>query len=407
MPSETLDYHRDIVMEYPIDDDPTYLQELYTLRFKRPVITGIVVGLAYIGNVAGPLIGGGLTQYATWRWCFWINLPIGGIASAIILLTAITRHQTKHVGFLELLSLLDLLGFSLLASAVIMILLVMHYGGSAYQWNSSVVIGLFCGCGVTTIAFVFWERRRKEKAMMPLLLLANRVVWSSSLVAGFMTSALLVHSYYLPIYFQAVKNMSPILSGMNLLPSILSQLLSSVLSGIYVSKTGYCLPPIILSGILVPIGSGILSLLGPDAAAAKWIGYQILLGLGRRVGLQMPVNAVQAILDPDLLPVGVSLIVFAQTFAGSITLTVANAIFNSRLRANISHLAPQVSVDIIISAGATDFRSVVPDRYLTQVLEAYSQALSAVFYLSAALAVMYLAFSWGIGRTDVRKEIST
>ncbi|KAI0592735.1 efflux pump [Biscogniauxia sp. FL1348] len=371
---------------------------------RRPAITGIVIGLAYVGSVAGPLIGGALTEYATWRWCFWINLPIGGVACVVLLVTSIPKHSSKRVCFYDLLSILDLPGFILLASAVIMILLALHYGSLQYPWDSAVVTGLLCGGSFTTVAFMIWERWRKERAMMPLSLLSRRVVWSSSLVAGFMTSALLVHSYYLPIYFQAVRNVSPSLSGVYILPSILSQLVSSVLSGLFVSRNGYCLPIVLLSGVMVAIGGGILSLLDPETPTAKWVGYQVLLGFGRGFGIQIPTIAVQAVLEPDLVPIGMSLIVFSQTFGGSVFLTVANVVFNNKLKVSIAQLAPEVSADRVIGAGATAFRSVVPEGYVWQVLEAYSRALSAVFYLSAALAVVYFAFSWGIGWTDVRNK---
>ncbi|KAI0002657.1 efflux pump [Xylariaceae sp. FL0662B] len=373
---------------------------------KRPAITGIVVGLAYFGNVAGPLIGGALTEHATWRWCFWMNLPIGAVACACLFVTSVPEHLPKRVSCLHLLSLLDLPGFVLLASAVSMILLALQYGGSRYPWSSATVIGLLCGGFVTITIFALWERFRNEKAMIPPLLLSERVVWSSSLVAAFMTSALMVHSYYLPIYFQAVRDVQPTLSGVYLLPSILAQLVSSGLAGFVVSKIGYCLPALLLSSVMVAIGGGILSLLDPETPTSKWVGYQILLGFGRGVGLQMPVIAVQAILKPDLIPIGMSLVVFSQTFGGSIFLTVANILFNTTLRMGISRLEPEVSAAQVIGAGATAFRSVVPEAYLGPVVHAYSQAVSAVFYLSAALAVVYFAFSWGIGWTNVKTKES-
>ncbi|KAI1419549.1 efflux pump [Xylaria sp. FL1777] len=370
---------------------------------KRPTVTGIVIGLAYIGSVAGPLIGGVFTDYATWRWCFWVNLPIGAVASGFLLLTSIPEHTPKRIGLVDLVSRLDLLGFSMLAPALIMILLALQYGGNEHPWNSAPVIGLLVGGLATACLFVLWERRRGESAMIPLWLVSKRVVWSSNLVAGFMTSTLLVHSYYLPIYFQAVRGATPVQSGVYLLPSVLSQLVSTTLSGILVKKIGYCLPAVLLSGITVAIGGGLLSLLDPTTTTAKWVGYQILLGFGRGVGIQMPIVMVQAILAPHLVPIGMSLIVFSQTFGGSVFLTVANVLFTSELREALSELVPQVSADLIISTGATSFRSVVPVEDIPMVLQAYSKAISAAFYLSVALAVVYLLFSWGMGWLDIRR----
>ncbi|KAG8170300.1 hypothetical protein KVR01_001045 [Diaporthe batatas] len=371
---------------------------------RRPAVTGIVLGIAYMGSVAGPLIGGALTEYSTWRWCFYINLPIGGVTCAALLFTAIPDHGQKvsHAG--HLLSHLDLPGFFLFAPAVAMILLGLQYGGNRYAWSSPRVIGLLCGGLATGIVFAAWEGWRKEKAMMPLSLLSKRAVWSSVLVGGFMTSTLLVHSYYLPIYFQAVKGASPTMSGVYLLPSILSQLLSSAFFGAIVGKLGYCIPAVLLSGVMVAIGGGLLSLLTVSTPTAKWIGYQVLLGFGRGVGIQMPFIAVQAVLGSHLVPESMSLIVFAQTFGGSIFLTVANVIFNNQLRTLLEQNVPGVPADRVIGAGATAFRSVVPEQDLESVLRVYSRALSAVFYLSAALACVYLGLSWGMGWTDIRKK---
>ncbi|KAI0424152.1 efflux pump [Xylaria sp. FL1042] len=369
---------------------------------QRPTVTGVIIGLAYVGSVAGPLIGGVFTYYATWRWCFWINLPIGVVASGFLLFTSIPEHSPKRIGLFNLVSRLDLLGFSLLVPALIMILLALQYGGNEHPWDSAAVIGLLVGGLVTVCLFVLWERRRGERAMIPLQLVSKRVVWSSNLVAGFMTSTLLVHSYYLPIYFQAVKDATPVQSGVYLLPSVLSQLLSSALSGILIKKIGYCLPAVILSGIMVAIGGGLLSLLNPTTPTAKWVGYQILLGFGRGLGIQMPIITVQAVLEPHLVPIGMSLIVFSQTFGGSVFLTVANVLFTSELRVALSEFAPQVSADLIINTGATAFRSIIPVEDIPEVLQAYSKAVSVAFYLSAALAVVYLMFSWGMGWLDVR-----
>ncbi|KAI1293911.1 efflux pump [Xylaria venustula] len=370
---------------------------------QRPTVTGIVIGLAYVGSVAGPLIGGVFTDFVTWRWCFWVNLPIGAVVGGFLLFTSIPEHSSKRTGLLDLISHLDVLGFSLLAPALIMILLALQYGGNEHPWNSAPVIGLLVGGLVTACLFALWERQRGEKAMIPLPLISKRVVWSSNLVAGFMTSTLLVHSYYLPIYFQAVRNATPVQSGVYLLPSVLSQLVSSALSGILIKKIGYCLPVVLLSGIMVAIGGGLLSLLDPTTPTAKWIGYQTLLGFGRGIGIQMPMIMVQAVLDPHLVPIGMSLIVFSQTFGGSVFLTVANVVFTSELRTALSDLAPHVSADLIISTGATAFRSIVPMEDIPRVSQAYSKAVSAAFYLSAALAVVYLMFSWGMGWLDIRK----
>lgn len=212
---------------------------------------------------------------------------------------------------------LDIAGFALFAPAAIQLLLALEYGGNKYAWNSSTVIGLFCGAGGTFILFVIWEYFRGESAMIPFDLISKRVIWSSCAVFGLLMSLLYCNTYYLPVYFQAVKGVSPVLSGVYLLPSIVSQLLSAILSGVLgksfasflfripfalifllprlkntlthrtVERLGYCLPFVVLGSIVNSVAGGLLSTLSPDTGSGKWIGYQILSGFGQGIGLQM------------------------------------------------------------------------------------------------------------------------
>lgn len=126
---------------------------------------------------------------------------------------------------------LDLIGFALFAPAAIQFLLALQYGGNQYAWNSATIIGLFCGAGGTFIIFLVWEYRKGDEAMIPFSMVRKRAVWSSCMVMLFTMSMTFCASYYLPIYFQAVKGVSPTMSGVYLLPSILSQLLLAVISG--------------------------------------------------------------------------------------------------------------------------------------------------------------------------------
>jgi hypothetical protein len=127
---------------------------------------------------------------------------------------------------------LDLIGFALFAPAAIQFLLALQYGGNQYAWNSATIIGLLCGAGGTFIVFLMWEYRKGDAAMIPFPMVSKRAVWSSCFVMLFLMGMTFCASYYLPIYFQAVRGVSPMRSGVYLLPSILSQLLFAVISGI-------------------------------------------------------------------------------------------------------------------------------------------------------------------------------
>lgn len=217
-----------------------------------------MIGVAQLGIVSGPLIGGALTEYATWRWCklllylhacssiekrthcfligFFINLPIGALVAIFLFLVHIPDLTVKPPFSLALLYKvlpeLDLFGFSLFAPAAVMFLLAIQFGGDdSHTWDSSIVIGLFCGAGVTAILFVLWEIRRGDRAMIPGSIVKQRIVWASTGHAASLMAGVFVVSYYMPIYFQAVKGVGPTMSGVYLLPSIITGLICVLISG--------------------------------------------------------------------------------------------------------------------------------------------------------------------------------
>ncbi|KAI0376197.1 putative MFS multidrug transporter [Hypomontagnella monticulosa] len=374
---------------------------------KRPSLIGFVMGVSNLGLVMGPLIGGALTEYTTWRWCFYINLPVGGLVALMLAFIEIPDQIQKPPPMTVVRTLhskLDLFGFVLFAPAAIELLLAVQYGGITYPWNSSQVIGLFVGAGVTFIVFLAWEYYKGDAAMIPFSMARKRTVWTSCLVYGLLMSQLFCSSYYLPVYFQGVKGATPFLSGVYLLPSILGQLFSSVASGILVGKVGYYLPFTLVSAAMVSIANGILSMLAPDTSTGKWIGYQIILGVGRGLGMQMPIIAVQNTLPPAQIAVAMALTMFSQNFGGALFLSFSETIFTNSLKTLIPEYAPSVDPQTVIDAGATGFRGSISSSALANVLLAYAQSVDRVFYLTAGASVACFIFAWGTGWVDIRKK---
>lgn len=166
---------------------------------------------------------------------FYINLPIGG-AVAILLLFLRIPEPAKKPSARQVLSTavksLDLPGFMLVCPATVILLLGMQYGGNQYAWNSSVVIGLLAGALVTFILFLIWEYRMGDEAMVPFTMLTNRIIWSAAGNLFFVLSSILVADYYLSIYFQAVHDDSPFMSGVHLLPTTIGMVLFTMISGV-------------------------------------------------------------------------------------------------------------------------------------------------------------------------------
>ncbi|CZR65599.1 related to MFS multidrug transporter [Phialocephala subalpina] len=371
---------------------------------KRPALMGIMMAVAQFGVVGGPLIGGALTQYAS----FYINLPIGGLCAVFLLVIKIPdrikQSDGKKATVLSTLSSLDLLGFFLFAPFAIMFLLALEWGGSKFAWQSAMIIGLFCGAGGTLIVFGFWEYRAGDEAMFPYSMLRKTVMWSSCLVNGFIFGCILTSSYYLPIYFQAVKGVSPSLSGVYVLPGILGQMLMAVVSGVLVGKLGYYLPWMVTSGVVAAIGGGLISTFTPHTSTARWVGYQLLAGIGRGMGMAMPIVAIQNILTPEQIPIGMSLVAFFQTFGGALFLAFAQTIFSRSLVDGLKKFAPTVDAQTVITAGASAIRQVVKPEDIPGVLKAYNLGVNRNFYLAVGASAGTFLFSWGMGWSSVKKK---
>ncbi|KAM3439087.1 hypothetical protein MY4824_002891 [Beauveria thailandica] len=372
---------------------------------KRPQLMGILIGVCQMGLVAGPLIGGALTEFTSWRWCFYINLPVGAVTVAAFLATAIPdkRRYVQSPGRLTLRK-MDVGGFLLFAPAAVMVLLALEFGGNKYAWRSPTIIGLFVGGGVQGLLFLLWERRVGMTAMIPLPIIGKREVWTACVASMFMFSTMLGAGYYLPVYFQTVRGLSPLRSGIAMLPAIVTQLVATVASGGLVQRVGYYLPFMVLSAVVIAVANGLVSTWGLHTRTVVWAGYQVLLGFGRGMAFQMPVIAIQAHTPPALASVATATMVLFQTFFGAVFLAIVNTLFNTKLKQELSSRVPEIGADKIINAGAADIRSVVPADKVDQVLQSYSLGVNQVFYAIAAICVCMFVFSWGTGWTDIRKK---
>ena len=234
-----------------------------------------------IASIVGPVIAGAFTEHITWRWCFYLNLPIGGFAAVLILfLFRIKGAATEKARLLEKIKDLDGLGFVLFAGSITMLLLALQFGGTAYAWRSSVVIGLFVGFGVTMLAFIPWQMYLQDTALIPPKLFKNRnasLIFTSSI---FVNGPFQTIVYWLPIWFQAVLGVNPEASGIRYLPTVISDALASMIGAGIVMQLGVWNPFLLFAEAMVCIGGGLLTTIHPGISDGHWIGYQIFGGIG-------------------------------------------------------------------------------------------------------------------------------
>ncbi|KAI1024914.1 hypothetical protein LB504_009750 [Fusarium proliferatum] len=353
---------------------------------KRATYTGFI-GLSYgIAAVAGPLIGGGLTDGASWRWCFYINLPIGGLAILVILLTFKTPAGVKVVDatLKEKLLQMDFIGTALVMGASLSFLLALQYGGVIHAWSSSVVIGLLVGFVlmiITLIAVEFWLG---ERAMLTPRLIGQRTVWVNAIWSFFFAGSYFITLYYLPIYFQSIDNQSPIGSGVRNIPLIALFSVATFASGKAITKTGTAAPYLVVSSLIVTIASGLFYTLDIGTSTGKWVGYQILAGFGYGVGLQVPVVISQAFATPsDMAPV-TSIIIFSRTIGGTFLITAAQSGFINQIIHKLSSTAPTIDPALVTETGATTLRQKFSGAELNSILHAYAWGIKVAFAITIA-----------------------
>ncbi|KAI1778401.1 major facilitator superfamily domain-containing protein [Hypoxylon cercidicola] len=353
---------------------------------QRPIYQGAFSAVFAIASVIGPLVGGVFVDKVTWRWCFYINLPIGAVSILVTLLILHLPNQkldAQAEGWVEKLKQLDPIGNLLFFPGIICLLLALQWGGVVYPWSDARIIVLFVFCGVLCIAFMGVQVWKKENATVPPRILKNRSIAASVWFGFFISSGMIVLTYYLPIFFQAVKGVSAFESGIMLLPMILSAVVGSILSGVIISKVGYYTPFFYLSSIITPIGAGLMTTFTPTTDTGKWIGYQILVGIGLGFGLTMPLNVVQTVLDGADIATGSALIMFMRFLGSAIFLSVAQTVFLGGLVSNVANL-PNIDPSAIANGGATELRNMVSGDDLETLLSDYNGAIIDVFYLVVA-----------------------
>jgi EmrB/QacA subfamily drug resistance transporter len=368
-------------------------------RGRYQGLFGAVFGLS---SVIGPLLGGFLTTNLSWRWIFYVNLPIGVVAFGVLAVTLPSRSSDVHHK-------IDYLGATLLALALSAIVLMCTLGGTDYAWVSPQIIGIGVAAILLVVAFVAVEHRAAEPVLPPHLF-GNRVFSVTSAIGLIVGFALFGSVTYLPLFLQVVNGASPTGSGLQILPLMAGLLITSIGSGQIISNTGRYKPFPIAGTAVMVVGLVLLSTMNAQTGRLTASAFMFVLGLGLGMVMQVLVLAVQNAVDYQDLGVATSGATLFRSIGGAVGTAVLGSIFSNRLRSELSSTLPAAArhaVGGVTGAGLnpTMLHRLPPPIHAIYVT-AFTHALSTVFEVGAGIAGIAFLLSWLLPQQRLRDSIA-
>ncbi|GAA5852322.1 hypothetical protein JCM8547_006738 [Rhodosporidiobolus lusitaniae] len=360
----------------------------------RGLYQGITEITIALGNGLGPPLGGVLVEKAGWRWCFWLNLPIGGVAFLILVFFLPLKAVKGSVK--EKLQKIDYGGAILTLVASTLVILPLNWGGTSFPWVSGPVLGCLLSGIVLFVVFFLYEAKVPKVPVVPPFIFKRRTV-SCVFFTTFLSGATtLVQIFYLPQLFQVVHGKSPVMAGVLIIPQLVTVTLFVAISGIVVSKTGQYKPLVLVGFALWTVGLGLLSTLDENSSTARIIGFELLNGAGQGQTLQTTVVAAQAAVQRSEMSVVTSVRNFVRALGGTVFLVVAASIINNTLRTHLTStgLSPSSISSVINDPTAIWASSTSPTSNTVSslsssdkaaVIQGYVAGFHKLFYVHAAL----------------------
>lgn len=356
---------------------------------RRPMFIGVMGGVEGVATVSAPILGGALTQSIGWRWCFYINAPTAAatLLMSIFFLSGSRNPGRKDMMLKQKMRELDLVSNLLFIPAMTSLFLALSWAGTKYSWSSGKVIGPLVTFAALVAAFIYNQFRRGATAALPPRVMRNRNVVAGFIFLMCINGSGTVLQYYLPTYYQVVRGYSPAKSGYMMLPIIIGGIIGALIHGVGTSAFGYYAPFMIFGSIIMPISAGLITQsFKVNSSFAELILYTGLSGLGYGIGFTGPNNAVQTVLPSEDVPLGLSIILFAQSFGPALSVAIGQVLFTNQLATNLADLVPGLNQTSVVEKGLSELVMSVPPQDMKQVLVGVDKSLIQTWYLVVGLA---------------------
>ncbi len=368
---------------------------------ERGRYQGYFGGVFAFASIGGPLAGGFFTDHLSWRWIFYINIPVGILAlviTSVVLRLPLPRRSRS----------IDYTGAAVLSAAVTMLLLVCLWGGQTYSWGSGTILGLALGGVAVSAFFVWWERRATEPIFAPHVF-SNPIVAISVCLTVLVAAAMFGAAIFLPLYLQLVDGVSPTASGLLLLPLMAGLLFASIVSGQLVTKLGRYKAFPICGTVLMAIGAWLFSRLGLHTSHLVTSLYMVVFGLGMGQVLQILVLAVQNAVHRDDLGTATSAVSFFRSVGAAFGTALFGTVLTSRLGywlPRLVHTNVKLNLSSSFNTSPQTLRT-LPPSVRGAINDAFVRSLHAVFLLVIPVSVCALILAMFLKEIPLRERLAS